>query len=779
VLAHVWKWFTDRWPITAVVRTAFKEDIPGGSSFAYSFGSSALFIFSLQAITGIFQLFYYVPSVDHAYNSLSYLRTEVPFGWLIHGLHFWGATAMVVLVVIHLSRVYIWGAFKKPREVTWLIGVFLFLFTLGMMFTGAPLPWDERGYWATEVGTSMASTVPYIGDFAKRMLRGAESMGQLTLSRFFIIHVAILPGLLMAFIVLHLVAFRRFGSVGPWEKKKRERSGPFWPDQVFKDMVMAILFFMIVVALTVWAGAPFSGAADPIDTTYQPKPEWNFLFIYQALKYFKGKLEPVGTVGLPMVGILLFVLVPLLGRKEERNPSKRPLGMATFTIVMVSIIMLSIAGYVSKPGSVGPGAPGSQAAPRVKPSASAQEGARLFRSRGCSSCHAINGVGGHVGPDLANEAQRGRSRQWLVDLLNNPKSHFPQTVMASFSSHLSSSQIDSVVDYLMSLGASSSSAANPSGTLSQARTQGKPGAPSSSLPGEDKQPGHPASETVLAAKPSASAQESARLFQSAGCTGCHMINGVGGQMGPDLSDEARRGRSRQWLVDQISDPKSHFPRTVMPAFASRLSAGQIDRLVDYLMTLGISGTAARAQAQEQPGAPAPFSSLAPEEKQPGQAAGIIGNVKLGSLLFQQFCESCHGAGGTDKVPNPGSTDGTVPPLNPIDREIFNLDPQVFADNIDQFIQHGSVPQGPNPVLRMLAFGDSNALTQQQASNIEAYILSLNGIDRAKLMHPGLSPQRFLLLTAVVFGLGCLALGILWVWPRKRTGRIEPGQEERE
>ncbi len=639
MFARAWKWISERWPIAAVVRATLDEDIPGGAKFAYTFGSTALILFALQAVTGIFQLFYYVPSVDHAYNSVNYLRTQVPFGWLVHGLHFWGATAMVALVLIHLCRVYIWGAFKKPREMTWLFGVILLLLILGMMFTGAPLPWDERGYWATEVGTSIAGTVPLIGEFVKRILRGAESMGQLTLSRFFIIHVALLPGLIMTFILLHFVAFRRFGSVGPWATRKRGRSGPFWPDQVFKDAAATALVLVILIALTVWARAPFAGAADPVDTTYQPKPEWTFLFIYQALKFFSGRLEPVGTVGLPLVGILLFILVPFLGRKEEQNPAQRPLGMTVFTIIIISIILLSIAGYVSRPGSDGQGEPGSQAA--------------------------------------------------------------------------------------------------------------------------------------TAAKPLASDKKAVQLFQSAGCTGCHMINGVGGQTGPDLTNEAQRKRSRQWLIDQIKNPKSHFPNTIMPSFASRLSAEQIDRLVGYLMssatpgsaTMGYaSSTSAGAQAQEKTGTPVPSPAEAPGERQPGPAAGIIGNVKLGNGLFRQFCESCHGAAGTDQVPNPGSDDGTVPPLNPIDREIFDRDPQVFAENIDRFIQHGSVPAGPDPSLRMRPFGDSTALTQQQISNVEAYVLSLNGVDRAKLIHPGLSPGLFLLLIAVAFGLVFLTLGLLRIRP---------------
>jgi ubiquinol-cytochrome c reductase cytochrome b subunit len=285
---------------------SLEEEMPGGASFAYIFGSSLVLIFSIQAITGICQLFYYVPATDRAYASLNYLRTEVPFGWLIHGLHYWGATTMIVLLGLHMCRVFIWGAYKHPRQLTWLIGVGLLLVTQGLMFTGPTLSWNEQGYWAAEVGTSIAGTVPWVGDLAKRLLRGGAEMGQLTLSRFFILHVAILPGVLLTLIAIHVTAFRQFGISGPWDEKKRQLTGFFWPDQIFKDALVFAFVFLLLIGLTVFFRPPFEGPADPLDTTYIPKPEWNFLFLYQALKLFPGKLEPIGTVGIPLFLFFLF-----------------------------------------------------------------------------------------------------------------------------------------------------------------------------------------------------------------------------------------------------------------------------------------------------------------------------------------------------------------------------------------------------------------------------------------------------------------------------------------
>ena len=187
---RIWTWINDRIPVAKVLQIGLDEEIIGGSSFFYTLGSATLFVFTLQMVTGIWQLFYYVPTVDHAYDSLNFFRLFVPYGWLIHGLHYWGATAMVILVGLHILRVFIWGAYKQPRELTWTFGVILLLLTITMSFTGAALPWDERGYWATVVGTSIAGTTPVIGTGIKYLLIGGSKIGQLTLSRFFILHTA-------------------------------------------------------------------------------------------------------------------------------------------------------------------------------------------------------------------------------------------------------------------------------------------------------------------------------------------------------------------------------------------------------------------------------------------------------------------------------------------------------------------------------------------------------------------------------------------------------------
>jgi len=647
-------WLQERWPVKEVFRLAMEEDIPGGPRYSYSVGSSLLFIFGLQVVSGIWQLFYYVPTIDHAYNSVNYLRLEVPFGWLIHGIHYWGAQAMIILVALHMVRVFIWGAYKRPRELTWLMGVVLLLLTLGLSFTGALLPWDEKGYFAAEVGTSIAGTVPLVGNWIKGLLRGGASMDQLTLSRFFITHVAILPGLLMMFIGVHVIAFRKQGSVGPWKESKRQTSGPFWPDQVYKDMVVISVLFLILLGLIVFVRAPITGPADPIDTTYQPKPEWNFLFLYQALKAFKGAWEPVGTVGLPLLGILLLILVPFVDRKLRRNPAKRPVAMALLGVAAASIITLTITGYLSHPGQSAAGTSGSS-------------GGSSQQAAPADTTHSVDPPGGQL---------------------------------------------------------------------------------------------------------SANAKQGKQLFNSLGCVGCHTVNGQGGKVGPNLSNEGNRGRSRSWLISQIQNPKVHDQSTVMPSFSGQTQQ-HVEDIVDYLLTLK-SGPGASGGAGSAPvaGAAADTSALpkSGERKgKPGPAAYMIGNPEHGKQIFTQQCESCHGLHGTDNVPNPGSADGKVPPLNPIDSTLYSRNAQTFVEHIDPIIQHGSMPAGPHPQLHMLPFGDSHSLTQEQIAEVEAYVLQLNGVDRAQITHPGIEPEHFFWGTLALFGLMGLvvAIGMIRRSPTRR------------
>ena len=209
-MARVEKWLDERLGWRAVWEAIFLRKVPK-VNWLYSLGSATLFVAINQIVTGILLTIYYVPTPDHAYDSVQYITTQVPAGWLIRGLHHWGASAMVVLVVLHLLRVLLHGAYKYPREVTWLTGVVLLLITFGFGFTGYLLPWDQKAYWATTVGTRIAGTAPVVGDSLLRILRGGEDLTAVTLARFFGVHVWVLPGALLTLLLIHLYLVIRIG----------------------------------------------------------------------------------------------------------------------------------------------------------------------------------------------------------------------------------------------------------------------------------------------------------------------------------------------------------------------------------------------------------------------------------------------------------------------------------------------------------------------------------------------------------------------------------------
>ena len=218
----IWKntynWLDERIGLNELYKGVLDRPEPKGNWWN-TLGSASLFLFILQAVTGIFLTVYYTPSPDHAYDSINYIMNGVAFGWLIRGIHHWGATLMVVVVFIHMLRVFVTASFKYPRELTWLIGVGLFLLTLGMGFTGYLLPWSQQSYWATTVGTQIAGTVPFIGDFILRVLRGGSDLSALTLQRFFSAHIWMLPAALAGLIGFHLYLIIRHGE-SAWPTKE-------------------------------------------------------------------------------------------------------------------------------------------------------------------------------------------------------------------------------------------------------------------------------------------------------------------------------------------------------------------------------------------------------------------------------------------------------------------------------------------------------------------------------------------------------------------------------
>ncbi|MDF2460348.1 MAG: qcrB, partial [Nitrospira sp.] len=311
--SRVYAWLDSRLKLASLEKTLLDEPIPGGASWIYVFGSATLCLFLLQAITGMFLAVYYVPAPDHAYDSVQFIEQHIAFGWFVRGLHHWGASGMVIAIGLHMLQVFLYGAFKPPREMMWMVGVVLFLVVMAFAFTGYLLPWDQTAYWATQVGINMVGTVPLVGDFLMRVMRGGETLGALTLSRFFAVHVLFLPALIVIGIVVHLFILRRVGPAGPWDERKAAAAKePFYPRQVYMDAIVMVAVFLVLAALAWFVPFPLADKANPADTSFVPVPEWYFLFYYELLKYIHGPLEPLATWVLPVIVVLVMLFWPFL-----------------------------------------------------------------------------------------------------------------------------------------------------------------------------------------------------------------------------------------------------------------------------------------------------------------------------------------------------------------------------------------------------------------------------------------------------------------------------------
>ena len=292
-LSNLNDWLDHRTGLATAVREFMLEDIPASSGWQQVFGSVAVFLFMTQVFTGVLLAFNYAPTPGDAYNSLRYILTELTGGRLIRGLHHWGASMMIVIVVLHMVQVFLWGAYKKPREATWIVGVVLLLVTLAFGLTGYLLPWDNRAYFGTVVTTQIAQSAPGMGPYIARLMGvGGGGVGVVTFARFYGMHVLLLPPATILLIALHVFLVRKHG-VAPEPGDELLPKKQFFPMQVFKDTVAIFIAFAILFTLAMVARVPLEKLADPTDTAYIPRPEWYFLFLFQTLKLFPGPLEVV------------------------------------------------------------------------------------------------------------------------------------------------------------------------------------------------------------------------------------------------------------------------------------------------------------------------------------------------------------------------------------------------------------------------------------------------------------------------------------------------------
>jgi ubiquinol-cytochrome c reductase cytochrome b subunit len=457
-MRRIWGWVDERLQISPILAAFLDRRVPAQVGWAHVLGSATLLFLVVQVATGIVLSLTYVPSPDAAYESILYID-QTPLGGLVRGIHHWSAGLLVILIGLHTLRVFIWAAYRYPRELTWVAGALLFFVVLAFAFTGYLLPWDQKAYWATVVGTNIAGSVPFFGKNMVELLRGGPQLGAVTLARFYGVHIWVLPAALFLLVGFHLFAVLRQGIAAsprhrplvaaiPGESRRdryqREYSAekavghPFWR-ALLKDAIFSGVLLMIVFALAIFLGAPLEPKANPNAVGYAPRPEWYFLSLFQMLWYFTGPFESLLIFGFFGAGALLFLLVPFIDRSREVLPQRRPIAMAFAGAVVVGVVGLTVIGATSSPAGVAtvPPIPGM--------TAQQLEGLKVYNAEGCSSCHAVRGIGGNSGPDLSRAGFR-----WEADTIRT-QIVTPQDVKMPAFDGLTARQLDDLVAFLTSM----------------------------------------------------------------------------------------------------------------------------------------------------------------------------------------------------------------------------------------------------------------------------------------------------------------------------------------
>ena len=349
----VQRWLDERLSISTLARTAQKKEVPlHRHSIWYYFGGMTLFLFVVQVVTGILLLLYYRPSAEDAFESVQFIITEVKFGWLVRSIHSWSANLMILTLFIHMFSVFFMRAFNRPREITWLTGVFLLFISVGFGFSGYLLPWNEVSYFATKVGTDIAGDIPVAGKTMLRFLRGGDDVTGATLTRFFGFHVAVLPAMATVFIGLHVLLVQLHGMHVPAKYEKTYRRMKFFPNFIMRDLIGWILAVGALAALAALFPWELGVKADPFAPAPAGiKPEWYFLFMFQTLKYIPAKIwifegEVIGIVFFMLAAAALFV-IPFINRSPENNPRRNKLFTLFGIFALLYIVVMTVVGYLA------------------------------------------------------------------------------------------------------------------------------------------------------------------------------------------------------------------------------------------------------------------------------------------------------------------------------------------------------------------------------------------------------------------------------------------------
>ena len=464
MIIQIGEWFDRRLQLAAPIRETAEHAVPRNTaSWWYVFGSAALTVFILQIVTGILLALIYVPSAGEAWNNLQALNQDVTLGWFIRAMHGWGSNFMVALVLIHMVQVFLFGAYKFPRELTWIVGVFLLLMTLGMAFTGQVLRFDQDAYWGLGIGASIASRVPIIGSSIVKLMLGGPIIAGATLSRFFALHVFVIPGTLIALVALHLLMVVKLG-INEWpmpgrivkrstyeakyQELTRKDGAPFVPYAVWKDLFFAGFIVLTVAGCALYFG-PFgpTGRPDPTIIQTAPRPDYFFLWLYALLSLLPPSLEtPFLLIG-PALAILGLILLPFLSGEGEKSWKRRP--TAVLTVLLIAITL----GTFTHLAEFTPWSPhmnawsGDPVPARFVHGTTALErqGALVFQVKQCRNCHSLGELGGQRGPALDSVAVRLTQDQLIRQVIQGGGN------MPAYGKNLSPAETTALVAFLETL----------------------------------------------------------------------------------------------------------------------------------------------------------------------------------------------------------------------------------------------------------------------------------------------------------------------------------------
>jgi len=481
-------WFDLRLQLGTPIREAAEHAVPRETaSWFYVFGSAALTCFMLQVVTGILLALIYVPSAGEAWISLQTLNHGVVLGWFIRALHGWGSNFMVAIVLIHMVQVFLFGAYKFPRELTWIVGVLLLLVTLGMAFTGQILRFDQDAYWGLGIGASIASRVPVIGPWVVNLMLGGPIIAGATLSRFFALHVFVVPGLLIVFVCVHLLMVLKLG-INEWPMPGRivrratylqeyheltHKDGvPFVPNAVWKDILFSAFILLSIAACALYFG-PFgpSGQPDPTIIQTSPQPDFFFLWLYALLSFLPPSSEtPILLIG-PAIGLIFLLALPFIAGEGEKSWKRRPIAVLSVSLIAVALGTLTHLAEHAPWSPVMDAWSSQPIPPQYLQGRTALErhGALVFQEKQCHNCHSLDDGGGQRGPALDRVALRLTEDQLIRQVIQGGGN------MPAYGKNLSPAETTALVAFLETLHpANQKPAQNASQAVALSKSEGSP-----------------------------------------------------------------------------------------------------------------------------------------------------------------------------------------------------------------------------------------------------------------------------------------------------------------